>query len=702
MKKNNKYLKLTVAGLVIFSVFLFWLILNNSKTTKQESTNRISDKNYYINASNIKRGNLDNQFFSAWVDLVNEGYINEEGKLKQEYFEVDIEEYNKLLANGDLSKFILNTDTSSGDVSGIFTDLRVAWEKGYGIYDQRYLSQNDTARGDVTAKYAGTLTVKWENGYSTYDGRYVADTDEASGNIGGSYQSGFDVNWQSGETHYNSQYLKINSSLADLASLTMARANLGLVAGGSGDIWVETSGDTMTGDLVMDNANIDLRSNLLVGEGGSTGLQINNSGQVGVGMNPSYEIDNAGTLRTERFLTPYDNYLRIDADGSADFTAINDAISQINSAGDASITNNYIIEVMEGVYDEDIVLPDYTTLIGQGYEATWIDGQVTIGDGNYIEGVWIYPTGGETLSIIADPDSATSEISNSYLLVNPGANETATVVNYTGDNDMRILNSFVYARNSNSGSSAEAVNYMSTGNTGGDLEIWETHNKTSCPSNGNCVLSRNNSTTNGSDIIVLGSWSVFNDTDPVAGDNSNPVGSIRLALRYENSQNELAPYSNVGNNVFDNPIQTDRIELSPNNALTSGNIFSLAYDNSTTLSDNLTGLSLDLINNINSNNKNITGIDISLPDSGTATATGLNLTGNADYGVYITGETDNYLSGNLGIGSDTPGAKLEVVGNIKVGDEGATCDSTNAGEIRYNSSTNTHQGCNGNSWNNLY
>ena len=29
------------------------------------------------------------------------------------------------------------------------------------------------------------------------------------------------------------------------------RTNLGLVAGGAGDIWVEKAGDTMTGDLYM-------------------------------------------------------------------------------------------------------------------------------------------------------------------------------------------------------------------------------------------------------------------------------------------------------------------------------------------------------------------------------------------------------------------------------------------------------------------
>lgn len=34
------------------------------------------------------------------------------------------------------------------------------------------------------------------------------------------------------------------------------------------------------------------------------------------------------------------------------------------------------------------------------------------------------------------------------------------------------------------------------------------------------------------------------------------------------------------------------------------------------------------------------------------------------YGIYTTGEQNNYFSGNVGIGTPTPGAKLEVAGNI--------------------------------------
>ena len=49
--------------------------------------------------------------------------------------------------------------------------------------------------------------------------------------------------------HLDSRYLNTLSSLSDLFNIPVARGNLGLVAGGSGDIWVEKAGDTMTGVL---------------------------------------------------------------------------------------------------------------------------------------------------------------------------------------------------------------------------------------------------------------------------------------------------------------------------------------------------------------------------------------------------------------------------------------------------------------------
>ena len=49
----------------------------------------------------------------------------------------------------------------------------------------------------------------------------------------------------------DARYLQILNNLSDLNDVATARTNLGLVAGGAGDIWVEKAGDTMTGNLNM-------------------------------------------------------------------------------------------------------------------------------------------------------------------------------------------------------------------------------------------------------------------------------------------------------------------------------------------------------------------------------------------------------------------------------------------------------------------
>jgi hypothetical protein len=52
-----------------------------------------------------------------------------------------------------------------------------------------------------------------------------------------------------------SAYLLAANNLSELTNTATARTNLGLVAGGSGDIWVEKAGDTMTGKLNIGGAN---------------------------------------------------------------------------------------------------------------------------------------------------------------------------------------------------------------------------------------------------------------------------------------------------------------------------------------------------------------------------------------------------------------------------------------------------------------
>jgi len=55
-------------------------------------------------------------------------------------------------------------------------------------------------------------------------------------------------------------------------------------------------------------------------------------------------------------------------------------------------------------------------------------------------------------------------------------------------------------------------------------------------------------------------------------------------------------------------------------------------------------------------------------------------------------------SGNVGVGTASPGAKLDVAGEVRVGSSGSTCSATNEGAIRYNSAKKTIEYCSGSCW----
>jgi len=300
---------------------------------------------------------------------------------------------------------------------------------------------------------------------------------------------------------------------------------------------------------------------------------------------------------------------------------------------------------MNGTYDEDVTLPNYVSLKGQGFYSTTIDGRVTVASGSYVEDLHIYPTGSETIAVVANPSVDTSYFINIYAVINTTTNAPTYVISYTGSTDFRIYNSFLYGRNSDTGGSAATYILRNNGGSG-DLEVQNTHLKSSCGGNSNCYLALNDATASGSDIIVTGSsWSVFNDTSPVGAVNNNASGQIKLQLAYENDSSDNAQYTTSGTGVVINPIKTGSQAIALNEGFTSGSALNMSFLNSTTLTGTLNGFNLDLSTNIIDGNYQVKGLNLTLPDSGTSLS----------YGLYISGEDANYFSGNVGIGTTAPG-----------------------------------------------
>lgn len=69
-------------------------------------------------------------------------------------------------------------------------------------------------------------------------------------------------------------------------------------------------------------------------------------------------------------------------------------------------------------------------------------------------------------------------------------------------------------------------------------------------------------------------------------------------------------------------------------------------------------------------------------------------------GLWVkTGNDVSYSAGKVGVGVTTPVESIETTGAIKVGTTATTCTTSNRGSIRYNTSSNVLEFCNGTGWN---
>ena len=69
--------------------------------------------------------------------------------------------------------------------------------------------------------------------------------------------------------------------------------------------------------------------------------------------------------------------------------------------------------------------------------------------------------------------------------------------------------------------------------------------------------------------------------------------------------------------------------------------------------------------------------------------------------VILLGDNTSFAP-RVGVGTYKPKAKLDVAGDIRVGNENKSCTSANEGSIRYVSASKKFQGCDGTNWINLH
>lgn len=101
---------------------------------------------------------------------------------------------------------------------------------------------------------------------------------------------------------FDQRYLLESNNLSDLTDPSAARTNLGLVAGGAGDIWVEKAGDTMTGDLTLDNSNNIILGNTTTKAGQITMFANTTGATATINAGPVYALAGENGIQIERLL----------------------------------------------------------------------------------------------------------------------------------------------------------------------------------------------------------------------------------------------------------------------------------------------------------------------------------------------------------------------------------------------------------------
>lgn len=354
-------------------------------------------------------------------------------------------------------------------------------------------------------------------------------------------------------------------------------------------------------------------------------------------------------------------------DGSCDYTTVASAITYVNGLT-LSSTNRAAIKVI-GTITENITLPRWVVLQGNGWLQSTVLGTVTLPDGAALQHIRIEQTSGAA-AIIVNGDGSSGEVAwvdDTYGKADFSQDASTVVLSFQGTNANSTLysnKSYFYSRNTNAGTNTKTVAIQYESSALGYIELRDPIIKTRPPtsSTDKAYVVRQLSTvitdaTNGSVAVMNPTWNDLYTNSSIWAENlSSNAGAVTFSgnlgiYAYPSTNNHLARF--VG--VYTYNGQT-HLSIIPGFAPTAAG--QIGYDStSNTLEAGVNGVNKTIAmtdSNITGTAANLTSMTLNsiLCAPGSTTSTFCT-------GTQATSLLDNATSSLKGLMSNTDKAKLD-------------------------------------------
>ena len=329
-------------------------------------------------------------------------------------------------------------------------------------------------------------------------------------------------------------YLLKSANLGDVVDFADARLNLGLIAGGDGDIWVEKAGDTMTGALMIDGSSDAIQ---LTVQGHST--QTNDLFVVEKSDGTNYfAVTGSGDIKTDS-VTDTNVWLGIDA--GVDGAGTNNIGIGASALYSNTTGNNNIAIGTSALYTNTTSI--YNTAIGNYalYSNTTADYNFAIG--NYA----LYTNTGTGNTAIG----LNALYFNTTGTYNTAIGYQALFANTTGNNNLAIGLNALYINTAANYNTAIGISTLRFNTGSYNTAIGYQALYTNTTGNNNLAIGLNAlySNTTGIYNTAIGNYALYSNTTGIYNTAignyalyTNTTGEANVAIGYQ------AGYFEIGNN----------------------------------------------------------------------------------------------------------------------------------------------------------